>query len=109
MLKRFKARPGSANTRLGIEHGNLIDEPTAKMLAEKGGYLTPTLVKNTVQGSILHVLTTQITYETMASREFGNFLPPSIAAKNAKVLEAGLASIQLADRCGVTMCKYRKG
>ncbi|KAF7194091.1 hypothetical protein HII31_04612 [Pseudocercospora fuligena] len=77
-----------ANGVLGVEHGNLIDEPTAKLLAEKGGFLTPTL----------------ITYETMASREFGNFLPPSIAAKNAKVLEAGLASIQLADRCGVTMC-----
>ncbi|EME86263.1 uncharacterized protein MYCFIDRAFT_59438 [Pseudocercospora fijiensis CIRAD86] len=77
-----------ANGVLGVEHGNLIDEPTAKLLAEKGGFLTPTL----------------ITYEAMASREFGNFLPPSIAAKNAKVLEAGLASIQLADRCGVTMC-----
>ncbi len=27
----------------GIEHGNLLDEPTAKIMAEKGIYLTPTL------------------------------------------------------------------
>lgn len=72
----------------GIEHGNLIDEPTAKLMAEKGAFLTPTL----------------ITYQTMASKEFGSFLPPSIAAKNLQVLEAGLRSIQIADQAGVTMC-----
>lgn len=77
-----------SNGVLGIEHGNLIDEPTAKLMAEKGAYLTPTLV----------------TYETMASKEFGTFLPPSIAAKNLQVLEAGLRSIQIADAAGVTMC-----
>lgn len=73
---------------MGIEHGNLIDEPTAKLMAEKGAFLTPTLV----------------TYQTMASKEFGTFLPPSIAAKNLQVLEAGLKSIQIADAAGVTMC-----
>lgn len=31
------------NGVLGIEHGNLIDEPTAKLMAEKGAFLTPTL------------------------------------------------------------------
>ena len=72
----------------GIEHGNLIDEPTAKLMAEKGAFLTPTL----------------ITYETMASKEFGSFLPPSIAQKNLQVLSAGLKSIQIADQAGVTMC-----
>lgn len=40
----------------------------------------------------------------MASKEFGNFLPPSIAAKNLQVLEAGLRSVQIADKAGVTMC-----
>lgn len=72
----------------GIEHGNLIDEPTAQLMAEKGTFLTPTL----------------ITYQTMASKEFGSFLPPSIAAKNLQVLDAGLKSIQIADKAGVTMC-----
>ncbi|KAK1812763.1 hypothetical protein LTR12_012857 [Friedmanniomyces endolithicus] len=72
----------------GIEHGNLIDEPTAKLMAEKGVFLTPTL----------------ITYKTMASKEFGSFLPPSIAEKNMEVLMAGLKSVQIADQAGVTMC-----
>lgn len=72
----------------GIEHGNLIDEPTAALMAERGVFLTPTL----------------ITYQTMASEKFGNFLPPSIAAKNLQVLEAGLKSVQIADAAGVTIC-----
>lgn len=76
------------NGVMGIEHGNLIDEATARLMAEKGAFLTPTL----------------ITYQTMASKEFGTFLPPSIAAKNLQVLEAGLRSIQIADQAGVTMC-----
>ncbi|KAK3113921.1 hypothetical protein LTR53_008288 [Teratosphaeriaceae sp. CCFEE 6253] len=72
----------------GIEHGNLIDEPTAKLMAERGVFLTPTLT----------------TYKTMASKEFGSFLPPSIAEKNLQVLLAGFRSIQIADQAGVTMC-----
>lgn len=77
-----------SNGVMGIEHGNLIDEPTAKLMAERGAFLTPTL----------------ITYQTMASKEFGSFLPPSIAAKNLQVLDAGMRSIQIADAAGVTMC-----
>lgn len=50
------------NGVLGIEHGNLIDGPTAKLMAEKGAFLTPTLV----------------TYATMASSQFGSFLPPYV-------------------------------
>lgn len=73
---------------MGIEHGNLIDMPTAKLMAERAAFLTPTLV----------------TYQTMASKEFGSFLPPSIAAKNLQVLDAGLKSIQIADQAGVTLC-----
>ena len=75
----------------GIEHGNLIDEATAKSMAAKDVFLTPTL----------------ITYETMASKEFGGFLPESIAAKNQQVLAAGLKSIQIADAAGITMCYGR--
>ena len=76
------------NGVMGIEHGNMIDEPTAKLMAENGAFLTPTL----------------ITYQTMASKEFGDFLPPSLAAKNLQVLEAGSKSIQIADKVGITMC-----
>jgi imidazolonepropionase-like amidohydrolase len=47
---------------------------------------------------------TLITYQAMAAKEFGNFLPPSIASKNLQVLDAGLKSIQIADAAGVTMC-----
>ncbi|EMC97929.1 hypothetical protein BAUCODRAFT_407748 [Baudoinia panamericana UAMH 10762] len=72
----------------GIEHGNLIDEATAKLMAERGVFLTPTL----------------ITYSAMASTEFAGFLPPAIAEKNFQVLSAGKRSIQLADAAGVTMC-----
>nr|OQO19578.1 hypothetical protein B0A51_11901 [Rachicladosporium sp. CCFEE 5018] len=75
------------NGVMGIEHGNLIDEATAKLMAVKGAFLTPTLV----------------TYEAMASKEFGSFLTPAIAAKNLQVLEAGLKSVQIADKAGVTM------
>lgn len=81
-------RNAVSNGVMGIEHGNLIDEATAKLMAEKGAFLTPTL----------------ITYQAMASSEFGSFLPPSIAAKNLQVLEAGLKSINIAEQAGVTMC-----
>jgi imidazolonepropionase-like amidohydrolase len=81
-------RNAVTNGVMGIEHGNLLDESTAKLMAVKGAYLTPTLV----------------TYEAMASKDFGSFLPPSIAAKNLQVLEAGLQSIKVADEAGVTMC-----
>ncbi len=36
----------------GIEHGNLLDEPTAKLMAEKGIYLTPTLAVHGVRPAI---------------------------------------------------------
>lgn len=76
-----------ANGVTGIEHGNLIDEETAKLMAEKNVFLTPTLT----------------TYDAMASREFAGFLPPGNAEKNLQVLDRGLKSIQIADAAGVTM------
>lgn len=71
-----------------IEHGNLVDEPTAKMMAEKGVFLTPTLV----------------TYSAMASDRFVGYLPPEGVEKNEEVLRAGLQSLRIADEAGVTMC-----
>ncbi|KAJ6442773.1 amidohydrolase [Purpureocillium lavendulum] len=72
----------------GIEHGNLIDAPTAKLLAETGTYLTPTLV----------------TYAQMASEKWARFLPPSSARKNREVLDAGLAALKTAHDAGVAIC-----
>ncbi|TFA97993.1 Uncharacterized protein CCMA1212_010186 [Trichoderma ghanense] len=69
----------------GIEHGNLIDAGTAKLMAETGTFLTPTL--------ITHVMSKQL-----------NFLPPISAAKNDEVLQKGLEAIKLATEAGVTIC-----
>ncbi len=68
-----------------IEHGNLIDEETAKLMAEKGAFLVPTLV----------------TYDSMRrrGRDFG--MTEYSLAKNAKVLEGGLRSLELCRRAGV--------
>ncbi|OAP56378.1 hypothetical protein AYL99_09557 [Fonsecaea erecta] len=71
---------------MGIEHGNLIDEETAKLMAENGVFLTPTL----------------ITYATMA--QFPKFLPPASVRKNQEVLDKGLHAIRIASDAGVTIC-----
>ncbi|OJJ42745.1 hypothetical protein ASPZODRAFT_155199 [Penicilliopsis zonata CBS 506.65] len=76
------------NGARGIEHGNLLDEATAALMAEKGVILTPTL----------------ITYAEMSSPEWEGFLPPGSMVKNKQVLEAGLKSLQIAAAAGVTMC-----
>ncbi|KAJ5177963.1 Amidohydrolase 1 [Penicillium coprophilum] len=69
----------------GIEHGNLIDSETAKMMAEMDVFLTPTL--------ITHVMSKQM-----------NFLSADSAAKNEEVLEKGLQAIKPAVDAGVTVC-----
>ena len=68
-----------------IEHGNLIDEPTAALMAEHGAYLVPTLV----------------TYRAMADRGDELGLPAVSAVKNREVLDAGIESIDIARRNGV--------
>ncbi|GIJ81660.1 hypothetical protein Asppvi_000159 [Aspergillus pseudoviridinutans] len=72
----------------GIEHGNLLDEETARLMKEKGVFLTPTLV----------------TYATMDSPEFRGFLPPASAEKNREVLHKGLQALKLASDVGVDVC-----
>ncbi|KAJ5952276.1 Amidohydrolase 1 [Penicillium vulpinum] len=69
----------------GIEHGNLLDLETAKMMAEMDVFLTPTL--------ITHVMSKQM-----------NFLSADGAAKNEEVLEKGLKAMKLAIDAGVTVC-----
>jgi len=70
-----------------IEHGNLIDEETAHLLARHDAYLVPTLV----------------TYKGMAEQGRQLGLPESNLAKNDRVLAAGLGSLALAERSGVNM------
>lgn len=72
----------------GIEHGNFIDAPTAKLCAEKGVFLTPTLV----------------TYSEMASDKWEGYLPPESMIKNKAVLSAGLAALKTAQDAGVSIC-----
>ncbi|MGH7160926.1 MAG: amidohydrolase family protein, partial [Acetobacteraceae bacterium] len=68
-----------------IEHGNLIDAPTARLMAERGAYLVPTLVA----------------YDSLKKRgpEYG--LTRYSLAKNEIVLEAGLSSLDICRAAGV--------
>lgn len=68
-----------------IEHGNLIDVPTAKLMAEKGAYIVPTLVA----------------YDALKRRGPDYGLSSYSLQKNELVLEAGLRSLELCRAAGV--------
>jgi imidazolonepropionase-like amidohydrolase len=68
-----------------IEHGNLIDEPTAATMARKGAFLVPTL----------------IAYDSMRRRGRDYGLSEYSLQKNEVVLAAGLRSVELARNAGV--------
>jgi imidazolonepropionase-like amidohydrolase len=70
-----------------IEHGNLIDAPTAKLMADRGAFLVPTLV----------------TYDAMDRQGARWGMTAESLAKNKLVLEAGLRSLELAREAGVRM------
>ncbi|WVF68082.1 hypothetical protein IAT40_002845 [Kwoniella sp. CBS 6097] len=72
----------------GIEHGNILDIPTAEMMAEKGIWLTPTLA----------------TYGAFTRPPFDKHLPPSGMEKNKMVMEKGLESLKIAHDAGVQIC-----
>lgn len=72
----------------GIEHGNFIDDETAKYMVDNNVWLTPTLV----------------TYNALGSEKYRGFLPPESLAKNQAVLAKGLQSLEIAARAGVKMC-----
>ncbi|KAL4954221.1 amidohydrolase [Aspergillus filifer] len=72
----------------GIEHGNMLDEPTAQLMAEKGVFLTPTLA--------LHTFVTMPPYD--------RFETPEGLRKNAIVGDAGVRGIRIAEDAGVTVC-----
>jgi imidazolonepropionase-like amidohydrolase len=68
-----------------IEHGNLIDEPAARLMAERGAFLVPTLVA----------------YDSMRRRGRDYGMSDYSLAKNKVVLEAGLRSLETARAAGV--------
>ncbi|KAH8930713.1 hypothetical protein BT69DRAFT_1255212 [Atractiella rhizophila] len=69
----------------GIEHGNLVDEPTAALMAEAGMFLTPTLA----------------VHQIMGNPPFDKMLHPRSKEKNKIVKEQGLIGIQNAEKAGV--------
>lgn len=70
-----------------IEHGNLVDAPTATLMAQLGAYVVPTLV----------------TYDALATEGESLGLPPESVAKVASVREAGLRSLEIYKAAGVKM------
>jgi imidazolonepropionase-like amidohydrolase len=72
----------------GIEHGNMIDMPTVKLMAEHDMILTPTLG--------LHTFLTMPPYD--------KFQNEKSMEKNALVGNAGAQAIRMAEEEGVTVC-----
>ena len=68
-----------------IEHGNLIDDARAKLMAEKGAYLVANIV----------------TYVAMKERAAQYGMPPENLEKNELVLEGGYRSLEICKRNGV--------
>lgn len=70
-----------------IEHGNLIDDEAATLMARHNAYLVPTVVA----------------YDAMRRRGPELGLPPAAQQKNAEILKAGLKSIEIARDAGVAI------
>ena len=68
-----------------IEHGNLLDPPTAELMAHHGAYLVPTLAA----------------YDALDQRGAQLGLAPVSQAKNREVLDAGQEAISRARSAGV--------
>jgi imidazolonepropionase-like amidohydrolase len=69
----------------GIEHGNLIDDAAARLMAEKGMYLTANLVA----------------YYAMRERAAQFGMNADMLAKNDLVIEGGLRSLEICKKAGV--------
>lgn len=67
------------NGVMGIEHANFIDKDTARLCAEKGISVTPTLS----------------TYKAMSEPPFEEFLPPDGRIKNKRVLDSGVEALKI--------------
>ncbi|HLI41985.1 MAG TPA: amidohydrolase family protein [Streptosporangiaceae bacterium] len=68
-----------------VEHGNLLDERSAALMAASGAFLVPTLV----------------TYDAMERRGAALGLPSAAQAKNREVLDAGRQAVGIARAAGV--------
>src|SRR5262249_5783664 len=68
-----------------IEHGNLIDERAARLMAEKGAFLIANLV----------------TYRAMKERAAQFGMTADMLAKNDLVIEHGYRSLEICKRAGV--------
>ena len=77
-------RAANAGVRT-IEHGNLIDEASAKLMAEKGMFLIANL----------------IAYYAMKERAADFGMTADMLAKNDVVIEGGLKSLEICKRAGV--------
>lgn len=69
----------------GIEHGNLLDEETARMMVQHGTFLTPTLI-------------------AYAATQGTGFHSPEGDRKNSAVLQKGVQALKMATDMGVTVC-----
>ena len=70
-----------------IEHGNMVDAPTAKLMAKKSVYMIPNLV----------------TYEAMKRRAKELGMPDIMLEKNEEVLKSGYRELELCRQYGVKM------
>jgi len=70
-----------------IEHGNLIDAPTARLCAEHGAFLVPTLV----------------TYFALDELGRKAGFPEASQRKVRDVLDAGLGSLEIAREAGLAL------
>ena len=68
-----------------IEHGNLIDDKSARLIKSKGGYMIANLV----------------TYFSMKERAAQFGMTPEMLAKNDIVLEGALRSLEICKKAGV--------
>jgi imidazolonepropionase-like amidohydrolase len=68
-----------------IEHGNLIDEPAARLMAQKGMFLIANLVA----------------YYAMRERAAEYGMPGDMLEKNDLVIDGGLRSLEICKRAGV--------
>jgi imidazolonepropionase-like amidohydrolase len=88
MAHAYSAEAIERVVRLGvrtIEHGNLVDERVAALMAARGAVMVPTLV----------------TYEALAREGVALGLPPESAAKIEAVGSAGLRALEICRRAGV--------
>jgi imidazolonepropionase-like amidohydrolase len=90
VVHAYTVRQIERSVRLGvrsIEHCNFIDEPTARLMKERGAFMTPTL----------------IAYHSASKHGLEAGMSQGTVDKINVLLSPGLASIEIAQRAGVPM------